>query len=124
MVVYNCTTGSCVQAGASGGSTAEEQVTIINPAAGHWQVEIDGYAVPAGTTAYDYTDTYVSPSLGTVTVNDANAQRASGSSWTVTGAVTAGAQPGAGRVLRGELSVVLEDGTVVGRSSVVVQSVG
>jgi subtilisin family serine protease len=123
MVVYDCTSASCVQAGSSGGPTAEEQVTIKNPAAGHWQVEVDGFAVPGGTTAYDYSDTYVAPSLGTVTVDDSNAVRSSGGSWTVTGAVTAGAQPGAGRVLRGELALVLEDGTVVGRSTVVVQAV-
>ncbi|MFI9384850.1 S8 family serine peptidase [Kutzneria sp. NPDC052558] len=124
MIVYDCTGGSCVQAGTSGGSTAEEQVTIANPAAGLWRVEIDGYAVPAGSTAYDYSDTYVAPSLGAVTVNDTTTARPSGSSWTVTGAVTAGAQPGAGRVLRGELTLVLADGAVVGRSSVIVQSVG
>jgi hypothetical protein len=123
MIVYNCTSGSCVQAGTSGGPTAVEQVTVNNPAAGLWRVEIDGFDVPAGTTAYDYSDTYVAPSLGSVTVNDSNTSRASGSSWTVAGAVTAGAQPGAGRVLRGDLSIVLEDGTVVGRSSVVVQAV-
>ncbi|GAA3435667.1 S8 family serine peptidase [Kutzneria kofuensis] len=123
MIVYDCTSGSCVQAGTSGSSTAEEQVTINNPAAGHWQVEIDGYDVPAGTTAYDYSDIYISPSLGNVTVNDNSANRPSGSTWTVAGTVTANAQPGAGRVLVGELHLVLEDGSVVGRASVVVQSV-
>jgi len=61
--------------------------------------------------------------LGKVDVTDANADRASGSSWTVTGAVTAAAQPGAGRVLRGDLSVLTADDAVVGRGTVVVQSV-
>jgi hypothetical protein len=123
MIVYNCTGGSCVQAGSSGGSTAEEQVTIANPAAGHWQVEIDGYDVPTGTTAYDYSDIYISPSLGSVSVTDAGANRPTGTTWAVPGAVTALAAPGAGRVLVGELQVVTDDGSVVGRSSVVVQSV-
>ncbi|MEV6606318.1 S8 family serine peptidase [Kutzneria sp. NPDC051319] len=123
MIVYDCTSGACVQAGTSGGSTAEEQVTIANPAAGHWQVEVDGFDVPAGTTAYDYSDIYISPSLGSVAVTDNNAVRASGSTWVVPGTVTALAAPGAGRVLVGELHLVAEDGSVVGRSSVVVQSV-
>ncbi len=123
MIVYNCTGGSCVLAGSSGGSTAEEQVTIANPAAGHWQVEIDGYNVPAGSTAYDYRDIYVSPSLGSVAVTDAGANRLPGTSWAVPGTVTALAAPGAGRVLVGELQLVTDNGSVVGRSSVIVQSV-
>jgi Subtilase family len=120
LTVFNCSTGTCVQAGQSAGSTAEEQVTVANPAAGHWRVQVDGYAVPTGTTAYDYSDSYLSAALGKVDVTDANANRASGSSWTVTGVVTATAQPGAGRVLRGDLSVLTSDDSVVGHGTVIV----
>jgi hypothetical protein len=51
LFVYNCTTGPCVLAGQSADGDSEESVTIANPAAGNWVVEVDGFAVPAGTTS-------------------------------------------------------------------------
>ncbi len=121
--VFNCTTGSCVLAGSSADADSEESVTIANPAAGTWLVVVDGYAVPAGTTAYDYFDVYTSAALGTLSVTDSNADRAAGASWTVPGVITAQGQPGAGRVLRGELEVRTADENVVGRGAVIVQAV-
>ncbi|MEC3978476.1 S8 family serine peptidase [Amycolatopsis sp. H20-H5] len=121
--VYNCTSGSCVLAGQSADGDSEESVTIANPAAGQWIALVDGYAVPAGTTAFDYLDTFVNPAFGSVAVTDANAVRASGSTWTVPATVTASAAPGAGRVLRGQLSVQTEDGVRVGGSTVLVRAV-
>ena len=34
-------------------------MTIANPAAGNWVVLVDGFAVPAGTTTYNYIDVFV-----------------------------------------------------------------
>ncbi|MDT7727666.1 MAG: hypothetical protein QOI21_4242 [Actinomycetota bacterium] len=123
LVVYNCTTGTCRIAGSSADGDSEESVTINNPAAGQWIVLVDGYAVPAGTTTFNYLDTFVNPAFGTVAVTDANAARASGSSWTVPGTVTANAAPSAGRVLRGLLSVQTDSNVQVGSGTVIVGSV-
>lgn len=123
LIVLNCTTGTCVQAGASADGDSEESVTIANPAAGAWKVVVDGYAVPAGTTEYDYFDVYTAASLGSLSVTDADADRPAGASWNVAGVITAGGQPGAGRVLRGELEVRTSGNDVVGRGAVIVQSV-
>jgi hypothetical protein len=122
-VVYNCTSGSCLVAGSSADGDSEESVTINNPAAGQWVVLVDGYAVPAGTTTYNYLDTFVNPAFGSVAVTDTNAARASGASWTVPGTVTANAVPAAGRVLRGELSVQTDTNVKVGNGTVLVRSV-
>ncbi|MGW6446666.1 S8 family serine peptidase [Lentzea sp. NPDC055074] len=121
--VYNCTTGSCVLAGQSADADSEESVTITNPAAGNWVALVDGYAVPAGTTAFDYFDVFTSAGLGTLTVTDSNADRAAGASWNATGVITPQGQPGAGRVLRGELEVRTADNTVVGGGAVIIQAV-
>ncbi|MFI6097126.1 S8 family serine peptidase [Lentzea sp. NPDC051213] len=123
LFVLNCTTGTCVVAGQSADADSEESATVNNPAAGLWRVQVDGYAVPAGTTEYDYFDVYTSAGLGTLSVTDSNADRAAGSSWNVAGVITPLGQPGAGRVLRGELEVRTADENVVGRGAVVVQSV-
>ncbi len=123
LTLLNCTTGTCVAAGQSADGDSEESVTVTNPAAGLWRVQVDGYAVPAGTTAYDYFDVYTSAALGTLTVSDSNADRAAGASWNVSGVITPLGQPGAGRVLRGELEVRTADENVVGRGAVIVQSV-
>ena len=84
---------------------------------------MDGFDVPAGTTTYNYVDIFANPTLGSVSVTDANALRPTGASWTVPGSVTAGAVPEAGRVLLGAVNVVTEDGVKVGSNEVIVEHV-
>ena len=121
LFVYNCTSGTCALAGQSADGDSEESVTINNPAAGTWVVLVDGYAVPSGTTTYDYVDVFTNPAYGSVSVTDANALRPAGSSWTVPGAVTANQAPAAGRVLLGNVQVRTDANVLVGSGDVVVQ---
>jgi hypothetical protein len=123
LFIYNCTTGSCVLAGQSADGDSEESVTIANPAAGNWVVLIDGFAVPAGTTTYNYVDVFANSVFGSVSVTDSDALRPAGSSWTVPGSVTANAVPAAGRVLLGNIQVRTDTNVLVGQGDVVVQSV-
>jgi hypothetical protein len=126
LFVYQCSDSSCTTRtlkGQSADGDAEESVTIANPAAGTWQVEVDGFAVPAGTTTYNYVDIFANPTLGSVAVADANAPHPSGSSWTADGSVTAGAIPEDGRVLLGAVNVMTAGGVKVGSNEVVVQHV-
>jgi hypothetical protein len=125
LYVFNCTVNPCVLAGQSADGDSEESVTIANPAAGTWVVLIDGFSVPAGTTKFDYVDVFVNPAFGTVSVTDADALRPAGSSWTVPGAVTAGAVPAAGRSLLGTVQVrtASPENLLVGSGNVIVQSV-
>ncbi|HEX7745152.1 MAG TPA: S8 family serine peptidase [Micromonosporaceae bacterium] len=123
LFVYNCTTGTCVLAGQSADGDSEESVTIANPAKGAWRVLVDGYAVPAGTTSYNYIDVFTNSAFGSVAVTDVNAVRAVGASWTVAGTVTAQAAPEAGRILLGAVRAVTDSGVPVGSGEVVVESV-
>ncbi|MEO6651384.1 MAG: hypothetical protein ABIP17_01845, partial [Ilumatobacteraceae bacterium] len=94
-----------------------------NPAAGTWVVLVDGYAVPAGSTTYNYVDVFTNPAFGSVNVTDANALRPAGASWTVPATVTANAAPAAGRVLLGNVQVRTDTNVLVGQGDVIVQSV-
>ncbi|MEO6715278.1 MAG: S8 family serine peptidase [Mycobacteriales bacterium] len=123
LFVYNCTTGSCVLAGQSADGDSEESVTVANPAAGTWVVLVDGYAVPAGSTTYNYVDVFTNSAFGTVAVTDANALRPAGASWTVPGSVTANAVPAAGRVLLGSVQVRTDTNVLVGSGDVIVNNV-
>ena len=123
LFVYNCTSGSCVPAGQSADGDSDEAVTITNPAAGSWKVQIHGYSVPAGSTSYGYRDVFVNAAFGSVSVTDANALRPAGASWTVPGSVTANAAPAAGRVLLGAVQVRTDTNALVGSGDVIVQSV-
>ncbi|GLW92731.1 S8 family serine peptidase [Actinokineospora globicatena] len=123
LAIFNCTSGSCVLAGQQADGDSEEEVTIANPAAGTWIVLVQGYAVPAGTTTYDYLDVFANPAFGTVAVTDANATRAAGAQWTVSGSVTANQAPAAGRVLLGNVEVRNDANVLIGTGDVVVQSV-
>jgi subtilisin family serine protease len=123
LFVFNCTSGSCILAGQSADGDSEESVTIANPAAGAWMVLIDGFAVPSGSTSYDYVDVFVNAAFGSVSVTDANALRPAGASWTVPGSVTANAAPASGRVLFGNVQVRTDTNVLVGSGDVIVQSV-
>jgi hypothetical protein len=123
LFVFNCTSGTCVQAGSNADGDSEESVTINNPAAGLWVVLVDGFAVPAGTTTYNYIDVFVNTAFGSVAVTDANALRPAGTVWTVPGSVTANAAPGTGRVLFGNVRVVTDTNLQVGSGDVIVESV-
>ena len=48
-------------------------MSLLKPAAGTYTVVVDGYAVPAGTTEYNYRDVFFSAVLGSVQVDDAAA---------------------------------------------------
>jgi subtilase family protein/pre-peptidase len=124
LFVSDCTSGKCVDKGASADGDSEESVTISNPAAGLWRVRVEGFAVPAGTTNYDYIDVFFTGTpLGTINVTDANALRAPGSSWTVPATVTANTAPSAGRVLYGNVQVRTDADVLVGSGDVIVQNV-
>jgi hypothetical protein len=84
---------------------------------------VDGYAVPSGSTTYNYIDVFANPAFGSVSVTDANALRAAGASWTVPGTVTANAAPAAGRVLYGNVQVRTDGNVLIGSGDVIVQSV-
>ena len=107
-----------VRVGRSADGDSEESVSLANPAAGTYTVQVDGYAVPAGTTQYDYRDVFYSPALGSISVSDTTLALAHGASGTVTGSVTVQATPAAGRQLFGEMTVVTDAGAVVGRGAV------
>ena len=123
LFVFNCTTGTCVLAGQSADGDSEESVTINNPADGNWVVLVDGFAVPAGSTTYNYIDVFVNPAFGAINVTDANALRPAGSSWTVPATVTANAAPAEGRVLLGNVQVRTDANVLVGSADVIVQNV-
>ncbi|PLS78396.1 MAG: hypothetical protein CYG59_18790 [Chloroflexi bacterium] len=101
---------------------SEEAVTIQNPPAGTYTILVDGYAVPAGTTAYDYLDVFANGKYGSITVTDAAAVRAPGATWTAPGVVTAKAAPAAGRILLGNV-LVKAGATTVGSGTVQVLNV-
>jgi hypothetical protein len=123
LVAFNCTSGTCVQAAVSAGSSAEEALTVNNPAVGNWIILVDGYAVPDGTTTYNYLDVLANPAYGSIAVTDANAPRAGGSQWTVNATVTPAAVPAAGRVLFGNVEARTDSNVLVGSADVIIQSV-
>jgi subtilisin family serine protease len=126
LFVYNCTTGTCVLAGSSTGSTANESVTIGAPTVGAWKAIVDPFAVPGGTTTYTYSDSFASVAYGGVTV-PANAPtlRAAGATWTFDATGTASNPAGTGRFLRASVAVRLDasTGPILGSALVIFEDV-
>ncbi|MEV0911314.1 S8 family serine peptidase [Streptomyces hokutonensis] len=110
--------------GQSADGDSEEAVSVANPAAGTYTVEVAGYSVPSGSTAYDYLDVFYSAALGTVTVDDSTPVKlATGASATVSGSVTALAAAPAGREFFGRVQLVNAHGTVAGLGSLKIEKV-
>ncbi|BCJ46352.1 serine protease [Actinoplanes ianthinogenes] len=112
-----------VEKGRSADGDSEEAVTLNAPAPGTYTVEIQGYSVPAGTTEYDYQDTYYSPALGELSAPSTPVALGAGASATITGTVTVAAVPPAGRHLSGQVTFETDEGAVVGRGTVTIESV-
>ena len=102
---------------------SEEAVSYTNPAAGTYTITVDGYAVPAGTTAFTYLDVFTSPGLGTLEVNDTSAALLAGATRTVTGTLVARTAAAQGRKLLGQMRFVSDGGALLGTGSVTVGAV-
>ncbi|MEV5385541.1 S8 family serine peptidase [Streptomyces sp. NPDC052721] len=112
------------EVGKSADGDSEEAVSVPSPAAGTYTIEVVGYAVPAGSTDYDYRDVFFSTALGSVTVDgSAPVKLGTGASATVTGQVTAAAEAPAGREFFGQVQLVNARGTVAGSGSVKIEKV-
>ncbi|MGI5454860.1 S8 family serine peptidase [Streptomyces sp. CA-249302] len=110
--------------GSSADGDSEEAVSIASPAAGTYTIEVAGYSVPAGSTAYDYQDVFFSAALGTVTVDESTpVQLGTGASATVAANVTAAAAAPEGREFFGQVQLVNANGTVAGLGSVKIEKV-
>lgn len=120
LYVYNGDT----EVGASTTAGSEESVSLVKPAAGTYTVVVDGYAVPAGTTEYDYRDVYYAPSLGAITVDESKTVSLANGASAQLGAevLVAGAAP-EGRQFFGEVQLVNSRGTAAGTGSVVIEKV-
>ncbi|WP_419994948.1 S8 family serine peptidase [Streptomyces boninensis] len=113
--------GALVAQSADGDS--EEAVSIEKPAPGTYTIEVDGYAVPGGTTEYDYRDVYFAESLGKVGVDDAPVKLGNGASADVKATVTAAGAAPAGREFFGEVQLLNGRGTATGKGSVAIEKV-
>ncbi|AVV42583.1 S8 family serine peptidase [Streptomyces sp. ID05-04B] len=103
---------------------SEEAVSIPSPAAGTYTIEVAGYSVPAGTTAYDYLDVFFSSTLGTVSVDASTPVKlGTGASTSVKATVTAAAAAPEGRAFFGQVQLVNARGTVAGSGSVAIEKV-
>ncbi|MFD8415988.1 S8 family serine peptidase [Streptomyces sp. NPDC059650] len=113
-----------VKVGSSADGDSEESVTLVNPAAGTYTIVVTGYAVPSGSTTYDYRDVYFSSGLGSVQVDEGTALNlANGASASVTANVVANAAAPEGRQFFGEVKLLNSRGTAAGTGSVQIEKV-
>ncbi|WP_055533950.1 S8 family serine peptidase [Streptomyces graminilatus] len=111
------------EVGNSADGDSEEAVSIASPAAGTYTIQVVGYSVPTGSTAYDYQDVFYSPSLGSIQVADTPVKLGTDASATVSGTIVASAPAPAGREFFGQVSLVNAHGTVAGTATVKIEKV-
>ncbi|WTL48299.1 S8 family serine peptidase [Streptomyces sp. NBC_01497] len=103
---------------------SDESVSIPDPAPGTYTILVDGFAVPAGSTAYDYRDVYYSSALGSTTVDATQHVRlGNGASATLGASVEVAAPAPAGRQFFGEVRLLNANGTPAGTGNVTIAHV-
>ncbi|MCQ6552926.1 S8 family serine peptidase [Streptomyces sp. C10-9-1] len=113
-----------VVVGQSADGDSEESVSLVNPAAGTYTVVVDAYAVPSGSTAYDYRDVYYSASLGEVKVDSSGTvELPTGGTAAVSAEVLVNSAAPAGRQFFGEVQLVNGRGTAAGVGSIRIDKV-
>ncbi|MEU6892199.1 S8 family serine peptidase [Streptomyces sp. NPDC046557] len=113
-----------VKVGSSADGDSEEAVSLPNPAAGTYTVKVIGYAVPSGSTTYDYRDVYFSSALGSVQVDEAAAVNlATGASAQVSANVLVNSAAPEGRQFFGQVQLLNGRGTAAGTGSVQIEKV-
>ncbi|MFE9020032.1 S8 family serine peptidase [Streptomyces sp. NPDC007808] len=111
-------------AGQSADGDSDESVSIANPAAGTYTVEVVGFEVPSGSTAYDYRDVFFSSVLGKVAVDEsAPVKLGTGATTKVSAQVTVAKAVAEGRELLGEVRLVNARGTTAGVGGVTIEKV-
>ncbi|MFG2022586.1 S8 family serine peptidase [Streptomyces sp. NPDC048825] len=111
------------EVGSSADADSEESVSVAKPAAGTYTVEVQGYAVPGGSTAYDYRDVFFSAALGTIEADDTQVSLGTGESATFSGSIVAAAVAPEGREFFGRVQLVNARGTAAGTGSVLIEKV-
>ncbi|MGL4742945.1 MAG: S8 family serine peptidase, partial [Dermatophilaceae bacterium] len=96
---------------------AEEAVLLDRPS-GTYRVVVEGYDVPAGTTAFDYLDVFTASSLGSIDVRNTALAIPTAGTVTVSGTVTPRASAASGRTLVGTVPLVASTGAVLGTATV------
>ncbi|MFD9358799.1 S8 family serine peptidase [Streptomyces sp. NPDC060031] len=113
-----------VKVGSSADGDSDEAVSLVNPAAGTYTVKVIGYAIPAGTTTYDYRDVFFSAALGSVQVDEGAAVNlANGASANVSANVLVNSEAPAGRQFFGQVKLLNGRGTAAGTGSVQIDKV-
>ncbi|MFD3940116.1 S8 family serine peptidase [Streptomyces sp. NPDC058611] len=113
-----------VKVGSSADGDSEEAVSLVNPAAGTYTIEVLGYAIPSGSTTYDYRDVFFSAALGSVQVDEAAAVNlATGATAQVSANVLVGSAAPEGRQFFGQVQLLNAGGTAAGTGSVQIEKV-
>ncbi|WP_406367097.1 S8 family serine peptidase [Streptomyces sp. NBC_01546] len=113
-----------VKVGSSADGDSEEAVSLVNPAAGTYTIQVFGYAIPSGSTAYDYRDVYFSTALGSVQVDETTAVNlANGATAQVSANVLVSSAAPEGRQFFGQVRLLNARGTAAGTGSVQIEKV-
>ncbi len=87
-------------------NSSTETVVLDHPAGGKWQIVVDAFRVPGGSTQYKYEDVYFHSALGSISVDDKEELRPRGANWNVTAKVTVQATPVGERALTGIVPII------------------
>ncbi|MEU3061960.1 S8 family serine peptidase [Streptomyces subrutilus] len=113
-----------VKVGTSADGDSEEAVSLVNPAAGTYTIQVLGYAIPSGSTTYDYRDVYFSAGLGSVQVDEnAAVNLANGATAQVSANVLVNSAAPEGRQFFGQVQLLNARGTAAGTGSVQIEKV-
>jgi hypothetical protein len=102
----------------SGHAASKESVSLADPIAGTYQVQVNGFSVPSGSTQFDYRDVFFSTTLGNLQVPATVTNLVNRGRLTISGTIVAITGLAEGRQLAGVMTVVTDRDAVIGRGAV------
>ena len=88
------------------GKSANEYIFVEKPNAGKWKAVVDAFSVEPDSIEYSYGDLFLHGLFGKVSTSDEEAQRLTGTRWTVEAKARIAAIPVLERVLKGIVPIV------------------
>lgn len=86
--------------------SGDGSVYVADPAPGRWAVVVDAYAVPGGSTTYEYRDGYTHPRFGAMAVSADVSDRSTGGVWSASAHAWAASLPDAPRLVSHRIAVM------------------
>jgi hypothetical protein len=117
LYLFDCTGSRCALRAFGTEQGARERVSAFTPTAGRWKVVVDGFAMPAGVSRFEYREVLMHPLFGRIEARDESKSHSGSDEWESSVAWNVLARPQNGRTLVGYVELIADGVTHTERTA-------